>query len=86
VLVLDSLAASAAAPWLSHIGRLVGMLHQPPGGMDAHRLVRSFRAPFDRRAYRTCRLMVASSGWPISWLRRACPGQAAWFRLAGPRR
>src|ERR671922_760356 len=55
VLVLDSLAATAAAPWLSHIAApVVGMLHQPPGGMDAPRLARWFRAPFDRRAYRTC--------------------------------
>lgn len=64
VLVLDSLAASAAAPWLSHIAApVVGMLHQPPGGMDAHRLVRSFRIPFDRRAYRTCRLLMVASDW-----------------------
>src|SRR5215216_6196710 len=35
VLVLDSIAASAAAPWLSHVAApVVGMLHQPPGGMD----------------------------------------------------
>src|SRR5918994_5310736 len=64
VLVLDSLAASAAAPWLNHIAApLIGMLHQPPGGMDAHRLARSFRAPFDRRAYRTCRLLMVASEW-----------------------
>ena len=64
VLVLDSLAASAAAPWLSHVGApVVGMLHQPLGGMDAHRLARSFRTPFDRRAYRTCRLLMVASEW-----------------------
>ena len=64
VLVLDSLAASAAAPWLSHIvAPVVGMLHQPLGGMDAHRLRRWFRASFDRRAYRTCRFLVVASNW-----------------------
>jgi glycosyltransferase involved in cell wall biosynthesis len=64
VVVLDSLAASAAAPWLSRLAApVVGMLHQPPGGMDAHRLTRSFRAPFDRRAYRTCRLLIVASEW-----------------------
>ncbi len=64
VLVLDSLAASAAAPWLSHIAApVVGMLHQPSGGMDAHPLARSFRTPFDRRAYRTCRLLMVASEW-----------------------
>ena len=64
VLVLDSLAATAAAPWLSRIAApVVGMLHQPPGGMDAHRLARSFRTPFDRRAYRACRLLMVASEW-----------------------
>ena len=64
VFVLDSIAASAAAPWLSHIAApIVGMLHQPLGGMDGHRLARSFRAPFDRRAYRTCRLLMVASEW-----------------------
>jgi glycosyltransferase involved in cell wall biosynthesis len=86
VLVLDSIAASAAAPWLSHIAApLVGMLHQPLGGMDAHPLVRSFRAPFDRRAYRTCRLLMVASEWladqlaaagvPRSRLRVVPPGK-----------
>ena len=64
VLVLDSLAASAAAPWLSRIAApVVGMLHQLPGGMDAHRLARSFRAPFDSRAYRSCLLLMVASEW-----------------------
>src|SRR5687768_16650714 len=62
--VLDSLAASAAAPWLGHVAApIVGILHQPLGGMDAHRLVRSFRTPFDRRAYRACRLLIVASEW-----------------------
>lgn len=64
VVVLDSLAASAAAPWLSQVAApVVGMLHQPPGGMDAPRLTRSFRAPLDRRAYRACRLLLVASEW-----------------------
>jgi glycosyltransferase involved in cell wall biosynthesis len=86
VVVLDSLAASAAAPWLNHIAApLVGMLHQLPGGMDAHRLARSFRAPFDRRAYRACRLLIVASEWladqlaavrvPRAKLRVVAPGK-----------
>jgi glycosyltransferase involved in cell wall biosynthesis len=64
VLVLDSLAAGAAAPWLGHVAApVVGMLHQPLGGMDAPRLARSFRTPFDRRSYRTCRLLMVASEW-----------------------
>ena len=56
VLVLDSIAASAAAPWLGLVkAPVVGMLHQPPGGIDAPRIQRRFRTPFDRHAYRPAR-------------------------------
>jgi len=86
VLVLDSLAAGAAAPWLSHVAvPILGMLHQLPGGMDANSFVRSFRAPFDRRAYRMCRLLMVASEWlaeqlaaaavPPSKLRVVAPGK-----------
>ena len=55
VLVLDSIAATAAAPWLGFVRvPVVGMLHQPPGGIDAPEVQRWFRAPFDRLAYRAC--------------------------------
>ena len=64
VLVLDSIAASAAAPWLSRISApIVGMLHQPLGGMDTHALARSLRIPFDRRAYRACSVLMVASEW-----------------------
>ena len=64
VLVLDSIAASAAAPWLGLVkAPVVGMLHQPPGGIDAPRIQRQFRIPFDRRAYRFCRVLMVASDW-----------------------
>ncbi|MFL5754867.1 MAG: glycosyltransferase family 4 protein [Chloroflexota bacterium] len=64
VVVLDSLAATAAAPWIRGIAApVVGMLHQPLGGMDANRFTRSFRAPFDRRAYRSCHVLMVASEW-----------------------
>jgi glycosyltransferase involved in cell wall biosynthesis len=64
VLVLDSIAATAAAPWLGRVAApVVGMLHQPLGGMDAHALTRSYRTPFDRRAYRSCRVLMVASDW-----------------------
>src|SRR4051812_6021391 len=64
VVVLDSLAATAAAPWIGQIAApVVGMLHQPLGGMDANRVARSFRALFDRRAYRSCRVLMVASEW-----------------------
>ena len=64
VLVLDSIAASAAAPWLGRVrAPVVGMLHQPPGGIDAPQIQRWFRAPFDRHAYRACAVLMVASEW-----------------------
>jgi glycosyltransferase involved in cell wall biosynthesis len=64
VVVLDSIAASAAAPWLGLVtAPIVGMLHQPPGGIDAPRIQRRFRIPFDRHAYRFCRILMLASDW-----------------------
>lgn len=64
VVVLDSIAAAAAAPWLRR-GRipLVGMLHQPVGGMDFHPVVRRARVPFDRWAYRSADVLMVASEW-----------------------
>jgi hypothetical protein len=45
VLVLDSIAAAAAAPWLPRVARpVVGMLHQPLGGMDGPAIAQIGRA------------------------------------------
>src|SRR3954451_23974841 len=64
VFVLDSIAASAAAPWLGRVeAPVVGMLHQPLGGMEGHALDRAFRVPFDRRAYQACRVLMVASDW-----------------------
>jgi glycosyltransferase involved in cell wall biosynthesis len=64
VVVLDSIAASAAAPWLGRVrAPIVGMLHQPPGGIDAPRIQRRFQAPFDRWAYRACEVLIVASDW-----------------------
>jgi glycosyltransferase involved in cell wall biosynthesis len=64
VLVLDSIAASAAAPWLGRVrAPIVGMLHQPPGGIDAPHFQRRFRSPFDRHAYRACSVLMVASDW-----------------------
>jgi glycosyltransferase involved in cell wall biosynthesis len=63
-LVLDSIAAAPAAPWLGRLPMpMLGMLHQPPGGMDNGHLVRSVRAPFDRWAYRRAKLLMVASDW-----------------------
>ena len=63
-IVLDSIAAAFVGPWLS-IERpklpLIGMLHQPPGGID-HGVIRTaMQARLDRLAYHHApRLLVAS--------------------------
>ena len=63
-LVLDSIAAAPAAPWLAGLPvPVLGMLHQPVGGMDTGWLSRSIRAPFDRWAYRRAQLLMVASEW-----------------------
>lgn len=63
-LVLDSIAAALVAPWLVRHSPgfpLIGMLHQPPGGIDFGPLRTSIQARFDRFTYRRAQhLMVAS--------------------------
>src|SRR2546428_4126964 len=55
VLLLDSIAAAFLAPWLRGGGRavpLVGLLHQPPGGIDHGPARAVVQAALDRHAYR----------------------------------
>ena len=76
VLVLDSIAASAAAPWLGRVrAPIVAMLHQPPGGVTARPFERRFRTPFERWAYRACKiLMVASDSLAAELKAAGVPG------------
>src|ERR671929_1357996 len=64
VLVLDSIAAAFAGPFLSlrpPRAPLVGMLHQPPGGIDYGPPRSTIQAVLDRLAYRRAqRLLIAS--------------------------
>ncbi|HEX2193402.1 MAG TPA: glycosyltransferase family 4 protein [Candidatus Limnocylindria bacterium] len=63
-LILDSIAAAPAAPWLAGVRvPILGMLHQPPGGMDAGSVARSVRARLDRWAYRRAALLMVASEW-----------------------
>src|SRR5919106_2611286 len=63
-LVLDSIAAAPVAPWLGRLRMpMLGMLHQPVGGMDTGRLGRSLRVPFDRWAYRRADQLMVASEW-----------------------
>lgn len=64
LLVLDSIAAAPLGPWLARqppSRPLVGMLHQPPGGIDHGPFRTALQAGLDRLAYqRASRLLVAS--------------------------
>ena len=63
-LVLDSIAAAFLGPWL--VARrpalpLIGMLHQPPGGIDDGPLRTAAQAFLDRLAYRRARRLLVAS-------------------------
>jgi glycosyltransferase involved in cell wall biosynthesis len=63
-IVLDSIAAAPAAPWLGRVSiPMLAMLHQVPGGMDRGAIGRWVRAPFDRWAYRRADLLMVASDW-----------------------
>ena len=65
VTVVDSIAAALLAPSLAAGPTglpLVGMLHQPPGGIDHGAVRATLQARLDRATYRRCRrLLVASA-------------------------
>ncbi len=88
ILLLDSIAAAFAAPWLL-LHRppvpVVGMLHQPPGGIDHGSARTRLQAALDRRAYRQVALLIVASaaladqmvaaGAPRKLLRVVPPGR-----------
>jgi glycosyltransferase involved in cell wall biosynthesis len=64
VLLLDSIAAALAAPWLGPRRPtlpLAAILHQPPGGVDHGGARACLRAPLDRLAYRHARVLLAAA-------------------------
>jgi glycosyltransferase involved in cell wall biosynthesis len=73
VVAVDSIAAWAAAPWLGKLANpVVGMLHQPAGGIERRRI----RAALDRRAYRHMdRIFVAGESLKDDLARDIDPGR-----------
>jgi glycosyltransferase involved in cell wall biosynthesis len=63
VVLLDSIAAAFVGPWLgAGLPPVVGILHQPPGGIDHGGPRQWLQARLDRMAYRhVSRLLVASA-------------------------
>ncbi|MBD0281244.1 MAG: glycosyltransferase family 4 protein [Thermoleophilaceae bacterium] len=63
-ILLDSIAAAFAGPWLATRAPatpVIGVLHQPPGGIDHGRVRVGLQAPLDRLAYRHARLLIVAS-------------------------
>ncbi|MDP9301312.1 MAG: glycosyltransferase family 4 protein, partial [Actinomycetota bacterium] len=53
VILLDSLAAALAAPWIARSSvRVIAILHQPPGGVDHGRMRSIAQGALDHLAYR----------------------------------
>ena len=64
VVVLDSIAAAFVGPWLAlrpPVRPWVGMLHQPPGGIDYGPPRSTVQAMLDRWAYRSVRRLLVAS-------------------------
>lgn len=65
VVVVDSLVASAVAPWAvrpgNGLGRLAALVHQVPGGVDGGPIGRRARARIDGWLYRRCSLLIVAS-------------------------
>jgi glycosyltransferase involved in cell wall biosynthesis len=79
VVVLDSIAAAFIAPLLALRPPpipLVGILHQPPGGIDHGRVRTLVQAGLDRAAYQQAAALVLASAallpqLPVAWRDRA---------------
>jgi len=97
LLLLDSIAAAFLAPWLvRRVPRvpLVGILHQPPGGIDHRPLRTHVQAVLDRLAYRPAQRLIAASealadqlrgsGYPDRLLRVVAPGRDVAPAAAAP--
>ena len=77
VLLIDSIAAAYVGPWLAARRprtAVVGMLHQPPGGIDHGWARTRVQGVLDRWAYaRTARLLVASAALADELVSRGVP-------------
>jgi glycosyltransferase involved in cell wall biosynthesis len=76
--LLDSIAAAYAAPWISRIrSPVIGVIHQAPGGMDRGRVRRWLQARLDVLAYRSAvGFVVASESLADELVARALPPAA----------
>lgn len=89
VVLIDSLAATAVAPWLlTGRGRGVGLaaiVHQEPGGVDHSRLRTAIQRRLDALVYRRCAIVLAVSEHVAKQV-RACGVPGDRIRVASPGR
>jgi glycosyltransferase involved in cell wall biosynthesis len=71
-IVLDSIAAAFAAPWIARLRTpVVAVVHQPPGGLHHGRLRSIAQRWLDRLAYRSAAGIVAAGEGLVDELRAA---------------
>jgi len=88
-LVLDSIAAAFLGPWLTLRPPrlpLIGMLHQPPGGIDYGPPRSTLQAALDLLAYRPARRLLVASDALADELGRRWGVAAARIRVVPPGR
>jgi glycosyltransferase involved in cell wall biosynthesis len=61
IVLIDSIAAAAVAPWARDPRPMAAIIHQRPGGIDHGWPRRAMQAPLDRALYRRCDLLIAAS-------------------------
>jgi glycosyltransferase involved in cell wall biosynthesis len=73
ILVIDSIIAADCGPWLRRSGglRIVGLVHQVPGGVDGGPFRRAIRSRLDRFAYRRARRLIVVSDYLADCLARS---------------
>ena len=72
-ILLDSIIAGVAAPWIGRLAdgkRMIGVIHQQPGGVDYGPLRSRLQARFDLLAYRQIAGLIAASDYLADRLHR----------------
>jgi glycosyltransferase involved in cell wall biosynthesis len=71
-ILLDSIAAAFAVPWIARLRTpVVAVVHQPPGGVHHGRMCWTTQRRLDRLAYRSAIGIVAAGGGLVDELRAA---------------
>jgi glycosyltransferase involved in cell wall biosynthesis len=84
VILLDSIAAALAAPWIGRVrAPVVGVVHQRPGGVDHGPIRSAAQRSLDRRAYRRSGGLIATGESLVDDL-RMCGVAADRIRIVPP--